>query len=89
MAFLFPILAAVAQASSVTLDKVILGMRRVDFRDYTGVSFPLLFLITLVAYLIIRPPLRPEFLLGSMGLFLAASAAIVLVSLAARPRIGA
>ncbi|RJQ35943.1 hypothetical protein C4552_04575 [Candidatus Parcubacteria bacterium] len=80
MAFLIPLLAALSQASSVTLDKVILGMRRVDFRDYTGVSFPLLFVITLAAYLLLRPPFEPELLMGSFGLFLAASAGLMIIT---------
>ena len=44
MTFLFPILAAILQAGSLTLDKVVLSIRRVNFKTYTGVSFPLIFL---------------------------------------------
>lgn len=66
MNFVFPILAAVLQAGSFTLDKVVLSIRRVTFKTYTGVSFPLIFLITLVIYLIFRPPLSLELLSGNL-----------------------
>jgi drug/metabolite transporter (DMT)-like permease len=57
MNFLFPFLAAVLQAGSFALDKVVLSVRRVSFKTYTGVSFPLIFFITLVIFLIFQPPL--------------------------------
>lgn len=57
MNFLFPFLAAVLQAGSFTLDKVILSVRRVSYKTYTGVSFPLIFFITLIVFLIFQPPL--------------------------------
>lgn len=77
---LLPFLAAVLQASSVTIDKAILRMRRVDFREYTGVSFPLLFLITLAAFLIVRPPFSAAHLGGATGLLILASAAMTVVT---------
>lgn len=77
---LLPFLAAVLQASSVTLDKAILSMRRVDFREYTGVSFPLLFLITLAAFLIIRPPFPLSLLGGPLGFLVLASAGMTVVT---------
>mgnify|MGYP001584556089 CR=1 FL=1 len=83
MAFLFPVLAAFLQAGSVTLDKAILRMRHVNFRDYTGVSFPLIFLLTGIAFLIVRPPLHWELLTSSMGLLIILSAGITIVSNAA------
>lgn len=56
MSLLFPILAAILQASSFTLDKAILNLRRVGFVSYTGASFPLVFLITGVIFFIFKPP---------------------------------
>lgn len=66
MNFLFPILAAILQAGSFTLDKVILSIRRVSFKTYVGVSFPLIFIITLVIFLIFRPPLSFDLLAGNL-----------------------
>lgn len=57
MNFIFPFLGAVLQAGSFTLDKVVLSVRRVTFKTYTGFSFPLIFLITLIIFLIFQPPL--------------------------------
>src|SRR3989338_3891203 len=75
-----PLLAAVLQASSVTLDKAILRMRRVDFREYTGVSFALLFLLTPAAFLIVRPPFPLTLLGGSMGFLILASSGMTVVT---------
>lgn len=70
MNFLFPILAAILQASSFTLDKVILSFRRVGYKTYVGVSFPLVFAVTLVVFLIFRPPLSLELFSGNIGWFI-------------------
>ncbi|MEK7173855.1 MAG: DMT family transporter [Patescibacteria group bacterium] len=66
----FPIIAAVLQAASFTLDKVILSLRRVDFRTYTSVSFPLSFLVTLCIFLIFKPPFDINLLFGFSGFLL-------------------
>lgn len=55
MDLLFPILAAILQAGSFTLDKKILSTQDVTYRHYAAVSFPLSFLITLVIFLFVRP----------------------------------
>lgn len=65
MNFIFPTLAAVLQASSFTLDKVILSIRRVNYKTYIGVSFPLVFLITLIIFAIFRPPFSLHLFLES------------------------
>ena len=80
MSFLFPILAAVLQAVSFTLDKVVLSLKRVNFRTYTGISFPLIFLITLVIFLIFRPPLSLEFFQGKFLWLIVLSAALTIVT---------
>ena len=80
MNFLFPILAAILQAGSLTLDKVILSIRRVNFKTYTGVSFPLIFLITLVIFLIFRPPLSFDLLTGNLWWLLLVSIGITIVT---------
>jgi len=68
MNFLFPVLAAVLQAGSFTLDKVILSIRRISYKTYVGVSFPLIFIITLGIFFIFRPPLTLELIKGSIWL---------------------
>ncbi len=56
MNFLFPILAAFLEAGASTLDKVVLSVKRMDYRSYLGISFPLGFLVLLVIFLIFKPP---------------------------------
>ena len=80
MTFLFPILAAILQAGSLTLDKVILSIRRVNFKTYTGVSFPLIFLITLVIFFIFRPPLSFDLLAGNLWWLLLISVGMTIVT---------
>lgn len=73
--FLFPIIAAVLQATSFTLDKVILSLRHIDFRTYTSISFPFTFLVTLTVFLIFRPPFDSDLLWGYPGFLLFISVA--------------
>ena len=80
MNFLFPILAAILQAGSFTLDKVVLSIRRVNFKTYTGVSFPLIFLITLVIFFIFRPPLSFDLLAGNLWWLLLVSIGMTIVT---------
>jgi drug/metabolite transporter (DMT)-like permease len=62
--FLLPIVGAVLQAASFTLDKAALSLRRVTYKVYTGVSFPLLLLINLAIVAVLRPPWPDRVLLG-------------------------
>jgi drug/metabolite transporter (DMT)-like permease len=80
MNFIFPILAAILQANSLTLDKTILSIKRVNFKNYTGVSFPLIFFITLVIFLIFRPPLSLNLLTGNLWWLLFVSIGINIVT---------
>lgn len=57
MNFLLPIFAAILEAGADTLDKTILSIRRLDFRSYLGISFPISFFILLIVFFIFRPPL--------------------------------
>ena len=57
-----PLGASVLQASSFTLDKFILSIRKVSYKAYIGISFPLMAIFTLIIFLIFKPPL-------SIGLF--------------------
>jgi drug/metabolite transporter (DMT)-like permease len=80
MNFLFPFLAAVLQAGSFTLDKVVLSIKQVNFKTYTGVSFPLVFLITLGIFLIFRPPLSLDLLAGNLWWLLLISVGMTIFS---------
>jgi len=80
MNFLFPILAAILQAGSFTLDKVILSIRRVTFKTYVGISFPLIFVITLVIFLIFRPPLSLELFYGNLWWLILLSVAVTIIN---------
>ncbi len=73
MNLIFPVLAAVLQASSATLDKFILSLKRVEFPHYIGVSFPLIFLITLGIFLVSRVGFPTEGFSGFWLILLALS----------------
>lgn len=78
ISILYPVFSAILQASSFTLDKVILSIRRINYKTYTAISFPLLFLIDLVIFLIIRPPLDMSLFLGRQGLLLAVTIVLII-----------
>ncbi len=80
MNFIFPLLAAVLQAGSFTIDKVVLGIRRVSFKTYISISFPLIFLITFIIFALFRPPFSSELLAGSLGYLLFVSIAMIMVT---------
>lgn len=80
MGLLFPIVAAFLQAASITLDKFILSLKWVNFRTYTGVSFPLSFLVNLVLFFIFHPLFPDNWFMGYYGLLLLASIATGLVT---------
>lgn len=73
---LFPIVAAVLQAVSFTLDKAVLSLKRINFRTYTGVSFPLSFLVNLVLFFIFRPSFPADWFSGYYGWLLLGAIAI-------------
>jgi drug/metabolite transporter (DMT)-like permease len=54
---LLPLIAAVLQATSFTLDKAVLNLKRVDYRRYVLVSFPLIALFSIILWLVVQPPL--------------------------------
>jgi len=62
---LFPVFAAILQAGSFTLDKITLLQKRVTFRTYTSLSFPLSFLVTLGIFFAIRPPFSTDLFFGT------------------------
>lgn len=53
--FIFPIVAAVLQAASFTVDKLAMNIKRFNYKNYTVISFPLIFIFTLAIFFIFRP----------------------------------
>lgn len=64
MSLILPISAAILQAASFTLDKFTLLIKKVTYKTYIGISFPLAFLFTLIIFLIFKPPLTLELFAG-------------------------
>jgi len=65
MALIFPIGASILQAASYTLDKVTLSVKKVTYKTYLGISFPLIFFITLIIFFIFKPPLSLSLFSGN------------------------
>ncbi len=80
MNFLIPLLASILQSTSSTLDKVILSIKGISFKTYTQVSFPLLFLIDLVLFFIVRPPFSLQLFMGGIGLAVLGSVTISIIT---------
>src|SRR3989344_1111091 len=57
MPLIYPIAAAVLQAASQTIDKLTLNIRRVTYKTYDVISFPLIFIFNLIIFLIFKPEL--------------------------------
>jgi drug/metabolite transporter (DMT)-like permease len=70
MSLIFPIGASVLQAASYVLDKVTLSVKKVTYKTYLGISFPLIFFITLIIFIIFRPPLSLSLFFGSFYLII-------------------
>ena len=64
MSLILPISAAILQAASFTIDKFTLLIKRVTYKTYIGISFPLAFLFTLIIFLMFKPPLTLELFAG-------------------------
>jgi drug/metabolite transporter (DMT)-like permease len=65
---LVPLIAAFLQATSFTLDKEVLNLKRVNYRRYLVVSFPLIAFFSVVLWLGVRSPL--PFSSMSVGIWL-------------------
>lgn len=55
---IIPIVSAVLQASSATIDKVALSIKKITYKTYTSISFPLILLFNFIIFLILAPPLH-------------------------------
>ncbi|MDP2926182.1 MAG: EamA family transporter [Nanoarchaeota archaeon] len=80
MNFLFPVLAAVLQASSSIIDKMTLSIKRVTYRTYNGISFPLIFIFTLIIFFLIRPDFSLSLFNTKLVIFLLISTIISLIT---------
>lgn len=75
MLFLLPIFSAIAQATALATDKVTLSLRRVTFKTYAAISFPLTFFVVLVIFIAAPSPFSMTLLEDTRWWFL-----IVLIS---------
>jgi drug/metabolite transporter (DMT)-like permease len=57
MSFILPIASSILQAASFTVDKMIMSVKKVTYKTYVGISFPLIFIFTLIMFFMFRPPL--------------------------------
>ncbi len=73
MQFLIPVLSAILQSASFTIDKFTLNIKKVTYKNYTVISFPLIFIFTLIIFLIFRPPLSLDLFYGKYLLLIAIS----------------
>ena len=75
-----PIISAILQASSITIDKVVLSMKNLGYRTYMGISFPLIFIITLIIFLIFKPELSLGLLKGKYLFLILASVILGIIT---------
>ncbi len=80
MHILFPLIAAIFQATSMTLDKMILSLKGVNFKVYTGVSFPLVALFTGIMFLLFKPTVTLALFTPSIILLLIILVGITIVN---------
>jgi len=66
MSPIYPLIASVLQAASFTIDKIILTIKRVTHKTYVSISFPLIFIFTLIIFLIFKPALTIELFAGNL-----------------------
>src|SRR3989304_2720627 len=77
---LLPLIAAILQAGSFTLDKFVLSRRSVSYKTYNGISLPLSALIMLALFLIVQPPLLPSIFTSDIAWLIAISIVISVVT---------
>ncbi len=80
MGIFTPLFAAVLQAASFTCDKVILNIRHINYKTYTAISFPMLFVVDCIIWFIVRPPLTFSMFGGTTGLVLIGTVAMLLIT---------
>jgi drug/metabolite transporter (DMT)-like permease len=80
MTFILPLIASILQASSFTIDKSILNIRRLTYKNYIAISFPLIAILTWIIFLIFRPPLTTELFKGKFFYLILASFTITIIT---------
>jgi drug/metabolite transporter (DMT)-like permease len=80
MSLIFPIGASVLQAASYTLDKVTLSVKKVTYKTYLGISFPLIFFITLIIFFIFKPPLSLSLFSGRALYLMIISVILIIIA---------
>lgn len=80
MDILTPVASAILQAGSATLDKIILNIKRVTYKTYTGISFPLILLINLLVFLIFLPKISSSMFSGILVFFILLSSIVSIIS---------
>ncbi len=80
MSLIFPVGAAILQAASYTLDKVVLSVKKITYKTYVGLSFPLIFLITLLIFFIFKPPLSLSLLSGKFFYLILFSVVLTIIT---------
>lgn len=80
MSVILPLSAAVLQAASFITDKIILSLKRITYKTYIGISFPMIFFITLIIFFIFDPPLSPSLFTGKLLIFLLLSSALAIAT---------
>jgi drug/metabolite transporter (DMT)-like permease len=76
---IIPALAAVSQSASFLVDKAALRVRNMSFRGYLGMSFPLLFALSLGIFVVFAPPFTRELFAWPMSGIFALSALLIIV----------
>lgn len=79
MDFLFPLIAAVMQASSFAFDKLILSIKKATHNQYLLISFPLITIFTLIIFLIFKPHLGLDLFDGNYLLLIMLSIIMMII----------
>lgn len=79
MNFIIPALAAVSQSASFLMDKAALRVRGMTFGGYLGMSFPLLFVFSLVLLVVFAPPFPRELFAWPMSGIFGLSAFLIII----------
>ena len=80
MTALLPFIAAFLQAGSFAFDKAILNIRRISWKTYIAVSYPLLFVVDAVIFFIVRPPFGWHLFTGIPGALVLTSIGMLIIT---------
>ena len=80
MGLFLPLIASILQAASFSLDKLILSIKKATHKQYLVISFPLITIFTFVMFLIVKPSLSWEMILGNNFLLIILAIIITIAS---------